>query len=86
MDDCLQIAHHRASDDPRRGAQRDLEILGRVPYKASDKQLHRWYVYSSREKKIDPTSIGIITTRARESRSIALLMHSADVLLIEMWN
>lgn len=48
MDDCLQVAHHRAFDDPRRGAQRDIEILGRVPFEVSDKQLHRRYVYSSR--------------------------------------
>ena len=85
MDDCLQITHHRAFDDPRRGAQRDVEILGRVPFKVSDKQLHRRYVQSSRGQTIHPISIQKSSSIVRESW-IGFLRHSADVPLTRMWN
>lgn len=86
MDHCLQITHHRALDDPGRGAQRDVEILGRFPFKASDQQLHRRYVYSGCGQTIDPMATEKITSRVQESWSMTFLMHSADVPLTGMWD
>ena len=46
MDHCLQVTHHCAPDDPGRGAKCNLEICGRVPFKAGHKQLLRQYVHN----------------------------------------
>lgn len=60
MDHCLQVAHYCAPYDPGRRAQCDVEILGRVTFKASDKQLLRWYVQSIRGQMVASVSIEMV--------------------------
>ena len=44
MDHRLQVTHHSASHDTRRGTQRDAEVRSGVAFEACHKQFLRWYV------------------------------------------